>query len=418
VKTPDQALADVARRLARTWASTLTGTSGDSADDGGQPAWPHMFALGQPTAAELEAGFAAVVAQVATWRAWAARHGAQLRIQHRRVHGTRQELPTHLVVTSVDQAAALCGDPWPARLARGRVRAGVLDARFPYLPQPAGVLAAVDGFTDVDFDLLCRAADWFATNDATGLTPRQVPIEGLHAKWLNSRQGLVRELAGIQDLRLRSAHPPRVHFTYLDPDHRASGGRIHDSATVGDPVVLPYRPRVVIISENKDTAIGFPEFPGGVSVEGVGRGGGTAAAFDWIVNAQAVFYWGDMDADGLEILDGFRAAGVDAVSILMEGTAYERWRRFGTNVDPRGRPLEPRQPRPVPHLIGDESRLYHQLISPGWSGPRRIEQERIPLTEAVRALQDRLHVLTTQAVAKRGEPYPYAVTDPNQAPGV
>jgi hypothetical protein len=47
----------------------------------------------------------------------------------------------------------------------------------------------------------------------------------------------------------------------------------------------------------------------------------------------AVVYWGDMDADGLEILDGFRAAGVPAVSILMDAAAYEAWEHFGTNVD-------------------------------------------------------------------------------------
>jgi hypothetical protein len=235
-----------------------------------------------------------------------------------------------------------------------------------------------------------RKPHWFATHDATGLTPRQVPIEGLHAKWLNTRQSLVRELAGVADLRLQPRHPARIHFTYLDPAYRCTGRRVHDSATIGDPMTLPYRPRVVVISENKDTAIRFPELKGGISVEGVGRGGSTAAAFDWIVSAAAVFYWGDMDADGLEILDGFRAAGIPAVSILMNPDAYQRWRRFGTNIDPRGRPLEPREPRQVPHLTHDESRLYHHLVSPEWSGPRRIEQERIPLTEAARALKQHM----------------------------
>ncbi|WP_223884566.1 DUF2220 domain-containing protein [Micromonospora craniellae] len=69
-----------------------------------------------------------------------------------------------------------------------------------------------------------------------------------------------------------------MHFTYLDPAHLAAGGRRHDSVTIGDRAQPVYQPRVVIISENKDTAIHFPALDGAVSVEGVGRGGRTIAA--------------------------------------------------------------------------------------------------------------------------------------------
>jgi hypothetical protein len=383
VKTPEQVLDDVERRLARTWASCL-------AAEPTPPPWPHAFPLGQPTSVELTEGFAAAAKLVGTWRSWAGKHGLALTVRTRRVMGTDQELPTHVTVPDVDTAARLCANGWPARLQRGRVRAAALTSRFPHLGQPERLLSAIDGLTATDFDLLCRAADWFASHDAAGLTPRQVPIEGMHAKWLNTRQALVRELAGVESLGLAPRHPARIHFTYLDPGHRAAGGRVHDSATVGDRIALPYRPQVVVISENKDTAIHFPCLVDGVSIEGVGRGGASAAAFDWIVNARAVFYWGDMDADGLEILDGFRQAGVPATSVLMNQDAYARWERFGTSADPGGRSLAPRKARPVPHLTLSEAGLYHQLISPAWVGHRRIEQERIPLTVALAEIHHHL----------------------------
>lgn len=375
MKTPAQVVQDVERRLARTWSTTLV--------DPAPAAWPHEFPIGQPGGISLADGFASTVQQVTTWRTWAAGHNVVLRFRGRRVMGTPQELPTHVVLPDIDTAATLCAGDWPARLARGRARAAVLQGKYSHLPDPSRVLASVDGLADVDFDLLCRAADWFASHDASGLTPRQVPIEGLHAKWLNTRQQLVRELAGIADLALLPDHPARIHFTYLDPRHRAAGGRLHDSATVGDAVAPAYQPQVVVISENKDTAIHFPELAGGISIEGVGRGGGTVAAFDWITRAPQVFYWGDMDADGLEILNGFRAAGVPARSILMNPAAYETWERFGTNTDARGRPLTSREPRLVPHLTAEESQLYFQLVLPTWERHRRVEQERIPLGVAV-----------------------------------
>lgn len=151
----------------------------------------------------------------------------------------------------------------------------------------------------------------------------------------------------------------------------------------GDSFTPVYAPGVVIISENKDTAINFPELPGTISVEGVGKGGRTFAAFDWLVDAPVVIYWGDMDADGLEILDGFRAAGVPARSILMGRASFDRWERYGTNVDKKGAALTAREPRPVPHLTDEERKLYLDLVHPSWSRKRRIEQERIPLAVAL-----------------------------------
>lgn len=376
MKTPEQVLVDVARRLSKTWAATLTDTIELSA-------WPYAFPIGEPSSAKLAADFTHAMQLAGDWRDWAAAHNLRLQCRDRRVAGTDQELPTHLHVPDIETAARVCADDWPGRIARGRHRTAVLAGRYPHLEQLDRTLAAVDKVSDVDFDLLCRAADWFADNDASGFTPRQVPIAGLHAKWLNTRQELVRQLAGIEDLRLAPRHPPRIHFTYLDPEHRAAGGRLHDSATIGDRVALPYRPQVVVISENKDTALHFPALAGGVSVEGVGRGGSTAAAFDWIADAPQIFYWGDMDADGLEILDGFRAAGVPATSILMDPTAYAAWERFGTNVDQHGKPLGPRAPRPVLHLTETERTLYLQLASSSWIRHRRIEQERIPLAVAL-----------------------------------
>jgi hypothetical protein len=56
----------------------------------------------------------------------------------------------------------------------------------------------------------------------------------------------------------------------------------------------------------------------------------------------------------LEILDGFRAAGVPARRLLTDASVCEAWERFGTNTDAKGRSLGSRQPRPVSHLSSGE----------------------------------------------------------------
>ncbi|GAA1605133.1 DUF2220 family protein [Kribbella sancticallisti] len=382
MKEPAQILTSVRNRLERSWFHEVTtGPCGD---------WPHPFPLGEPTGADLETDFAAIHRQAETWWRWAADQYAALETANRRVSGTFQQLPTHLQVATVDEAARLLGGTWPDRLARGRARQLVLAERFPLLG--AGLSTTVrdtDLLGDQDFQTLCAVGEWFRDHggEAAGLTPRQVPVPGVHAKWLNTNRRLVARLAGLGDeaaLGLLPPHPARIHFTYLDSAYLATGGRRHDSATVGDHAAPAYRPRVVIISENKDTAIHFPPIPGGISIEGVGRGGGTVASFSWVRDAQILVYWGDMDADGMEILDGFRTAGLPVQSILMDGDAYETWERYGTNTDPKGRPLGPRPPRLVPTLTDTERGLYHDLCSPGWTRHRRVEQERIPLAVAAR----------------------------------
>lgn len=382
MKTPDEVVIDVDRRLTRTWAGAVTGAAPDE--------WPHAFPLGQPDGRSLEAEFDRYARQARDWREWAAAHNVEIVWRQRHAHGTPQELPTHLVLPDVRTAAALVCGEWPSRLSRAHKRHSVLARAHAHAAGDVGVLRSVTALSDLDFDLLLRAAAWFSSNDAMGMTPRQVPIEGMHAKWLNSRHGLVRQLAGIDDLRLLPPHPARIHFTYLDPEHRAAGRRLHDSATVGDRTSPAYTPAVVVINENKDTAIHMPPLDGAISVEGAGAGGSTAAAFEWITEAGCVFYWGDMDADGFEILNGFRAAGVPAVSLLMDMQTYEQWERYGTNDDVKGQPIRARGAKPLPHLTLAERELYECLTAPHWPLHRRVEQERIPLAVALKAMKAEL----------------------------
>ena len=351
--------------------------------------WPHLFSLGAPGRQELEQEFAAYQAKTLAWRQWQVTHvgaGVGLLDAIRRVHGTVQAIPTHLRVEDIDAAARLSGREWVTRVARGRTRAAALLKRFTPPPDLPRMLREVDDWADVDFALLCDAAVWFRDTDTTGLTPRQVPIPGMHAKWLNTRQHLVAAFAGLDELPLAPAHPPRVHLTYLDPEHRAAGGRRHDCISLGDNVRLPYAPQVVIISENKDTAVAFPAVTRGVCVEGGGFGGATAAALPWLVEAPMLVYWGDIDSAGYEILDGFRDDGVPAISMLMDLATFERYELYGTSLDRHGKPLGPGTRRDLSNLNAVERAMYHALTDPAWDRHRRIEQERIPLADALAVL--------------------------------
>lgn len=147
-----------------------------------------------------------------------------------------------------------------------------------------------------------------------------------------------------------------------------------------------YTPGIVIITENKDTAVGFPPLLGGISVEGAGTGGSTPTAISWLRTCPTVVYWGDMDADGLTILNQYRDAGLDVHSILMDVPTYDTYAQFGTNLDVRGNPIKVATRRNLEWLTDTERELYDRLTEPTWDGYRRVEQERIPLSVALAAV--------------------------------
>lgn len=395
MKNPQQVSEIVRRRLQNSWHIDVftVGTAELSTPDPTQLTqqnWPHTVALGGLKQSELEQGFDAEHKLMLEWWEHAERTGVELHQSQRRVYGTSQNIATHVTVPSLSVAAAVSGGEWANRIRKGERRANKLRARFPGRSETvlSGVVRAAEGLSDADFELLCTAAEWFSVNDATGLTPRQVPIEGLHAKWLNSRQKQVEDLAGVEVLGLIARHPQRVHFTYLDPEHRSSGERWQDSVSLGDTMRPSYMPELVLIAENKDSAIHFPALPHAISVEGAGSGAGPIPQIPWIVNAPAIVYWGDIDAAGLEIVDQYRRAGVAVQTILMDTQTYDRYARLGSSTDAAGKPLAVRSARAVPTLTKAERELYERLTDPDWAGVRRIEQERIPLDVAADAVRN------------------------------
>jgi hypothetical protein len=383
MKTPQAVTEDIRRRLSGKWHSHLVGD---------EAAFPHAFALGRPAAADLRADYSAVHAQTVQLQDWAKAHEVVLDYENRTAKGgTTQLIPTHARVVSIDHAAALAAGDWADRLARARLRLGVLRDKYPPLDDVGKTLRTLDAYGEVDFGLLLSVADWYRGDPGRanlGVTPRQVPIPGVHAKWLQSHRRGVQALTGLEDLGLLPGHPPRIHFTYLDPGHLAAGGRVHDSATAGDSFAPAYLPEVVVISENKDTAIHFPALAGGISVEGVGKGGKTPASFPWIRDAPVLVYWGDIDRDGYEILDGYRADfGRDIDSILMGPEDYDAYEIFGTELDQTGRALQSGSPRPAERLRPEEREVYLRLLDPQHTGHRRVEQERIPLAGALEKVE-------------------------------
>lgn len=373
---------DLRRRLSDLVRQTMC----DEAAGVTPPSWPRTVSLGRPSARWMRESFP----ELSRWSQAVRAEVPQATWERVKVSGIGVEVPRDATFATIGEAARLSGTA--GELARVTRRADAARARG-LAPDPRGlsrVLKATLSWDDDEFATLVAASAWFAAHDASGMRPREVPIAGASGKWLDQagRRRLVAALAGRDDLGL-AQDPWPVTYRLLDPAHE---GDDHAFAVAlpGHVPPVPYEVAHVLVVENLSTFLNLPLVAATVAVYGAGRACvATLPEVTWLMSAPDVAYWGDMDADGLEILDAVRARGVRCRSILMDEASFEEFEpSCGTRVATGRRALDAHEPRRLAHLGAHELALYERLTGPGARAERslRVEQERIPYDEAVRRL--------------------------------
>ncbi|SFR78532.1 hypothetical protein SAMN05428970_2397 [Agromyces sp. CF514] len=319
--------------------------------------------------------------------------GAEVELRAVTVAGVPQEAPFRLRVRSLQAATQvlerLGGAPFGVDIDRARSIGRRLSTVGAALT--ANALARTARLDDADVEVVISAITWLAAHPDLGeWTTRQLPIPEMHTKWLDAHRALLRDLLGRD---ISGETRPRLavaHLTYVDPDYLATEQRRHDAWTTGDTHQPAYAPQTVLIVENRDCRLWFPHAPGTIVVEGGGKAASSLLAdVAWIRAAERVYYWGDMDADGYAILDHLRAAfatsGIRLESILMDFNALTRFAHLGVIRDKHGAALKPSSIR-LGNLTAAENDAYAAIATTGNVAFRRIEQERISITEALHEL--------------------------------
>ncbi|KOP63196.1 hypothetical protein BLOI2_0412 [Bifidobacterium longum subsp. longum] len=321
-------------------------------------------------------------------RQWASKNGCEIITKHRTI-GTSVELISKVVVPDESIAMRVVGRTLAAECREARRRIACLVAACDVAPETIESAARMTGHEQPDdFDLLVSAVRYFRHHDVTGMTPRQIPLTGFSGKWLNesktNRRKAICRLLGVETLGL-SKRPTELRFRYLDP--------VRDDAELERIIWCPWEGEALsgikyaVIVENKDTYQTMPPIAQGICIWGSGRAVSDAVPAVPALRDMRIVYWGDMDADGLEILSTLRESGIECDSILMDCDAYDRYHRFGTDRTERSAKIVMREPKPTPGLQSAERRLYERLCADKTIAYRRIEQERIPMRDAVDELR-------------------------------
>lgn len=229
---------------------------------------------------------------------------------------------------------------------------------------------------------ILNVCDFFVNNPRPDMYIRELPLE-VHTKFIEDNRGVLRSLldtllppeavnfdkTDFADRYYLKTPQQIVRFRILDPD-----SYIHGLSDISVPLSelggFKCSFRRIIIVENKMTFLTFPSVPGSICIWGQGNAV-TSSLFGgikWLAEAD-IYYWGDIDPQGFEILSRFRGLYPHTRSFLMDEATYEKFYHFTHDCEY------------TPSLWGtlnlgtEEGKMYQRLLQiPEHS---RLEQERV-----------------------------------------
>lgn len=375
---------DVRRRLERRFANQhrewLVGAG----------SWPLTYTIGAPSERQAREDAAGVRRWVEAWRGW---RGAGAVDWEDRVWPRvgRQTLPVRIGFPSAIDVADAIGKR--KRWYTAATRYQQLTEQWPALAGKPGVyrhFSSLAEYSQTDFDRLVSLLAWLEQNPSSGLYLRQLPIEGLHTKWIEQRTALVNDLvrslrrtdepADLYALCGLKRQPHRLRLRVLCPElRRVVAGLADIEAPIEELSRVPLAPTKVIIAENLETGVALPELPGCVALMKLGHAVGLLRRLEWLRNIRKSIYWGDIDTHGYVALDRARRLLPELQSVLMdEATLLANRALWGEE--------QAQHPEIELCLRPEERTVYEALRAQTWGDRVRLEQERIPWHVAVRAI--------------------------------
>jgi hypothetical protein len=136
---------------------------------------------------------------------------------------------------------------------------------------------------------------------------------------------------------------------------------------------LPAKSVRVFIVENKINLLTLPPTRRAIALGGLGNAVTQLSAIGWLHHAD-IFYWGDLDVEGFEILARLRRHFPQLKSLLMDEPTWITFQSLSIGGNVIGRALPER-------LTAEERCLCQRLAE----SQRRLEQERIPQSAVMAA---------------------------------
>lgn len=229
---------------------------------------------------------------------------------------------------------------------------------------------------------------FFSQHPQPRVYARQIAIPGMPTKLIEQHRALLYALLN-QVLPPQAINPayegaaqlegrfglltdaPRIRLRWLDEGlaTRYTGGFTDVSLPVPQLAAADWQVPTVLVVENKvsllhaELVLSLPQVPHSLVLFGSGRAAALLSSLSFLHHAR-LLYWGDIDAEGFEILDQLRSNLPHARSFCMDQAT---WQAHHTQAVPgSGAPA-----RSLPHLTQAEQSLYAYVCTHNL----RLEQE-------------------------------------------
>jgi hypothetical protein len=256
-----------------------------------------------------------------------------------------------------------------------------------------------------DWSMLLTICEWFRTHPYPDLYLRQLDIEGMDTKFIETRKGILTELLDLVLNRKAIVQPgatggrngferrfglkydqPIIRLRILDP-RLAVDGLTDLCLPIDDLLSRDFGAKTVYITENKTNGISFPPVEDALIIFGLGYGIEALSEMHWL-KEKTVWYWGDIDTHGFAILSQIKRYFPDAGSFLMDMETFISHRHLWVEEDNERRFI-----RELPNLTEEERDLFSALKENRFGNRLRLEQERIAYSCLLRELEKHCHLI-------------------------
>ena len=236
------------------------------------------------------------------------------------------------------------------------------------------------------WDDLLKVCVYFRHNTCPNLYIRELPIE-VHTKFIENNEGILKELLDIIikdfvnddkcfEKRFNLKYDePKVRFRVLDKT--ISENYFSQISDMTIPISLFETMQIpiqkVYIVENQINMLTFPIIKNAIVIWGHGFGVDIMKNVKWMVD-KPIFYWGDLDAHGFQILSEIRTHFNQVKSFLMDKETFEKYYEGDKGKETNAENLY--------NLTSEENELFKYLKENNY----RLEQEKIPYEYATNVI--------------------------------
>ena len=230
-----------------------------------------------------------------------------------------------------------------------------------------------------DWESLLKVCKYFKAIPQPHLYIRELPIQ-VHTKFIENNSGIIRELldiiiadyVNIEERKFEARFnlkydEPLVRFRILDEaiSHQLFGDIDDISIPISEFQHLSLPIQTVYVVENKINMLIFPIKRDSIVIWGHGFGVDVMKDVEWL-KTKRIYYWGDLDAQGFQILSEFRFHFKQVQSFLMDRYTFDKYfegdKGTVTNVEKEL------------CLTAEEKNMFEYLKA----NNLRLEQEKVP----------------------------------------